>query len=195
MKSSFLICGYPRSRTMWLSKFLSVPGISVCTHEACEFAGSAGEFWDNAERYAPGDLIYGNSDSANVYVLPALLAERPMTKVLWIERDLKKVAQSMRAAGMPFEDKALLNLEMMRELHQDHIDMSVDFDNLIYGNVCHFVWEFCLPGVPWDWGRWGLYADQKICYSREHPTPEKQFHKFLGWVQRELDEIRKERHV
>src|SRR6516165_8958202 len=75
MKHTFIICGYPRSRTMWLSRFLTLDGISYCTHEATEFAGSQEQFWSNAEKYAQQCDYYGNSDSANIFVLPALLAE------------------------------------------------------------------------------------------------------------------------
>ena len=175
---------------MWLSHFLTIPGESFCGHEGTEYAGSAEEFWDNAEQCCKqtGAEIYGNSDSASIFVLPALLAARPLTRVVWIERPIVEVAKSMKAIGMPFDEKALRNLMYLRSKYAEHMDMVVGFDQLQSGLVCKQVWEFCLPGLPFDWGRWQKFNDQKIGYSKEHPMPPKNFQKFLAWVKRELDE-------
>src|SRR6267378_4396338 len=99
MKSSFLICGFPRSRSMWLSKFLTIPGVCVCTHEATEYAGSAPEFWKNALDFCSdsGAPIYGNADCANIYVLPGMLAEQPLCRTVWIARPIVEVCASMKA--------------------------------------------------------------------------------------------------
>lgn len=193
MNSTFLICSYPRSRTMWLSKFLSVEGVSVCTHEASEFAGSADEFWRNSESYANGADIYGNSDSANIFVLPALLAEKPLTRVVWVDRPITDVARSMAAISMPFTETGLRNLMSMREMYEEHFDLTVNFEDLRSGEACKVVWEFCLPGIPFDWSRWGVFQHQKLGYSKESPMPPKFFQKFLGWVQREIDELKQEK--
>jgi hypothetical protein len=177
---------------MWLSKFLSVEGRSVCTHEATEFSGSAEEFWFNADIYGSGADIYGNSDSANIYVLPSLLSERPLTRVVWIERALEEVARSMKAINMPFNQSGLDNLKMMHERNAGYFDLVVNFDVLKHPQICRMIWSFCLPGVPWDLERWKSFDQLKICYDKEHPMPEKNFDKFLAWVQRDIDESRKE---
>jgi hypothetical protein len=144
---------------MWLAHFLSVSGVSVCTHEATEFAGSATEFWQNAENTAEsfGVSIYGNSDSANIFVLPALLAERSARTLI-----------------------------AMRDAHQDHFDTVISFKSLERMDVCRWIWEYCLPGVPFDAGRWGLFHSKKIGYSAANPSPLKPYAKFLAFVQREI---------
>lgn len=192
MNSTFLICGYPRSRTMWLSKFLTVEGISVCTHEATEFAGSVDEFWRNAESYAQGMDIYGNSDSANIFVLPSLLAEKPLTRVVWVDRPITEVANSMANIGMPFNETGLRNLMTMREMYEEHFDLVVDYEELRIGDVCKMIWEFCLSGIEFDWARWGVFQHQKLGYSKENPMPPKHFQKFLDWVKRDIDELKQE---
>ena len=174
---------------MWISKFLTVEGASVCTHEASEFAGSPEEFWDNAEKYATGVDIYGNSDSANIFVIPSLLAIKPLTRVVWIDRPIDEVARSMEVVGIPFNDKALHNLMSMHDLYEDYFDLIIRFDDLKSGEVCKALWEFCLPGVPFDWGRWGLLDSQKLCYSKENPMPPKYFQRFLAWVQRDRKSV------
>ena len=189
IKDSFLICAFPRSRTMWLSQFLSVPGVSTCTHEATEFAGNAAEFWHNAECScrASGVQIYGNSDSANTFVLPALLAERPLTRVVWIARPIVEVAKSMKAAKMPFTEQSARTLIALRDAHWAHFDLMIDFKDHERMDTCRELWEFCLPMVPFDADRWGLFHSCKIGYSAAQPAPEKPYAKFLAWVRKELN--------
>jgi hypothetical protein len=43
-----------------------------------------------------------------------------------------------------------------------------------------------LPVVPFDIGRWGMFVNQRICYTKEFPPPDKQYKTFLAWVKREL---------
>lgn len=194
MKNTFLICCFPRSRSMWLSEFLTIPGVSICTHEAVEFAGDAEEFWDNAEVVSEGLEFYGNSDSANLYGLRSMLALRPMTKVVWIGRPMNEVRESMANIGMPMNDSTVWHIERLRDLCWEYMDMVIDFDSLVNAYECKRIWEFCLPGVPFDYGRWGIYTNRKIGYSKENPIPQKTFTKFLYWAKREVDELRVEGH-
>lgn len=189
---TFLICAYPRSRTFWLSQFLSMAGVSACSHEATEFAGSVAEFWSNGEKYAAGCDFYGNSDSANIYVLRALLADRPLTRVVWVDRPIEEVKISMANMGMPVTDHALGNLVEMRMLNQDCFDLVIQYRHLQFAQVCRELWEFCLPGVEFDYGRWGIFHNRRLGYSKDNPMPVKDFRKFMPWVRRELDAFREE---
>lgn len=195
MKHTFLICGWPRSRTMWLSEFLTVPGVSVCTHEATEFAENAEEFWNNGKEFSKGVEIYGNSDSANLYGLRSMLALRPMTKVVWINRPMSEVRESMIKIGMPMSDATVWHITQLRDLCWEYMDMVIDFDCLVHSHECREIWEHCLPGVPFDYERWGVYTDRKIGYSVDNPMPTKSFSKFLNWAKREVDELRLEGRV
>jgi hypothetical protein len=183
---TFLICGFPRSRTLWLSHFLSVLPTSICQHEATEFAGNALEFWANGEKL--GCEYYGNSDSANVFVLPSLLAERPLTRTLWIERQIVEVAQSMKAAGMPFTEASARTLMRLRDQNAEYFDFCIPYRELEAMDTCQMLWEHCLPGVPFNVERWHIYHSKKICYSLRNPWPVKNYQKFLPWVQAELAE-------
>lgn len=195
MKHTFLICGFPRSRTMWLSQFLTIPGISVCTHEATEFAANAEEFWGNAELFTKGAEIYGNSDSANLYGLRSMLALRPMTKVIWINRPMNEVRESMAKIGMPMNPSTIFHITKLRDLCWEYMDDVINFDCLVNAYECRRIWEQCLPGVPFDYGRWGIYNNRNIGYSVDNPMPQKSFSKFLGWAKREVDELRLEGHL
>ena len=187
MKDTFLICGFPRSRTLWLSHFLSLPRVSHCTHEATEFAGSPQEFWRNAERLSERfhTPIYGNSDSANIFVLPSLLAERPLTRTVWIARPIVEVCASRKAAGLEFTEHAARTLMGLRDEHGVHLDLTIDFHALNSMETCKALWEFVLPGVAFDVGRWGQYADRKIAYGRVNLPPVQESEKFLSWIKDE----------
>jgi hypothetical protein len=184
--NSFLICSFPRSRTLWLSYFLSVPEVCVCTHEATEYASSAQEFWSNADKFALGREFFGNSDSANILVLPSLLAERPLTKVVWVERPIGEVSESLIRAKIPFGDGWDRLLSERRDRYAEYFDLIMDYSELDTMDGCRKIWEFCLPGIQFDYGRWGRYNAKKICYSADNPYPEKSYEKLLIWLQAEL---------
>ena len=190
MNSSFLICSFPRSRTLWLSKFLTIPGVAVCTHEATEYAGSAAEFWKNAEDFCSdsGAPVYGNSDCASIYVLPAMLAQRPLTRTVWVARPIQEVCASLKAAGMGFDENTARTLMSLRDEYLVHVDMVIDYYALNTMAGCQALWEFVLPDVPFDVGRWGQFAGRKIAYTASNPQAPRKTDKFLGWVTEELSQ-------
>jgi hypothetical protein len=187
MKDTFLICSLPRSRTLWFSRFLSIPGESVCTHEACEFAASAKEFWANAEQFCKdaGVEIYGNSDSANLFVLPALLAERPLTKVIWVDRPQSEVIASMQVNNIPHDLKSIDMMRRLRDLYVECFDLVVPYHRLGLMELCRRIWEVLMPSVKFDLDRWNEYNKRRIAYGTDNPFPTKDYAKFLEWAQHE----------
>jgi hypothetical protein len=155
-------------------------------HEATEFASNAQEFWSNADCYSCGREFYGNSDSANILVLPSLLAERPLTRVVWIERPITEVRQSLIRAKIPFCGAWDRVLTDKRDRYAEYFDLIMDYRDLETMDGCRKLWEFCLPGAQFDYGRWGQYHPKKICYSADNPYPEKSYEKLLVWLKAEL---------
>jgi hypothetical protein len=190
MENTFLICSLPRSRSLWFSHFLTVPGASVCTHEASEFAASTKEFWSNAQHFCSdaGVKIYGNSDSASLFVLPALLAERPLTRVIWIDRPQNEVIASMRANNIPHDFQSVSMMIRLRDIYRDYFDLVVAYDQLQHLNMMKVIWQVAMPDVPFDPIRWIKFERQRIAYGPSNPMPEKDYTKFFEWVQRELSE-------
>jgi hypothetical protein len=172
-----------------LSHFLSVPGVSVCMHEATEFASNSQEFWSNAEQFVLGREFFGNSDSANILVLPSILAERPLTRVVWIERPIAEIRKSLTRAKIPFREGWDRVLTEKRDSYADYFDLSMDYRELDTMAGCRKIWEICLPGVQFDYGRWGQYSAKKICYSADNPYPEKSYEKLLNWIWTETQRI------
>jgi hypothetical protein len=189
MENTFLICGLPRSRTLWFSHFLSVPDVSVCTHEACEFAASAAEFWHNATCFSSdaGVPVYGDSDSATLFVLPALLAERPLTRVVWIDRRPDEVIASMAAAKIPHDLRSVQMMCRLRDAYKECFDCVVPYHHLVHMAVCRDVWQLVMPPeIPFDLARWKEFNYRRIAYGKDHPFPAKDYAKFYNWVALEL---------
>jgi hypothetical protein len=157
-------------------------------------AASAEEFWQNGEHFSKGVDIYGNSDSANLYGLRSMLALRPLTKVVWINRPMTEVRESMARIGMPMTETTIWHITQLRDLCWPYMDLCINFDCLVNAYECRQIWEFCLPEVPFDHGRWGMFTHRKIGYSEDNPMPQKSFAKFLNWAKREVDELRMEGH-
>jgi hypothetical protein len=183
---TFLICAYPRSRTLWLANFFSVPSVSFCEHEATQWAGSSEDFWARADTCpAP---VYGNSDSANILVLPALLARRPLTKVVWIERPMSQVALSMRKAGFPFTQAGAEMLSAHKERYRNLFDLELDFRELGRFEIISALWNFLLPGQPFDCGRWGQLEAAPLALSwADYQTTPRQVEGFLRFLSNEGD--------
>jgi hypothetical protein len=162
MNSTFLLCGYPRSRTQWLANFFSMPGVCECEHEATQYAGSSQEFWERADDICR-EPVYGNSDSGNILVLPALLAARPLTKVVWVERPIVEVARSLHQAGFPCTEASMRLLLNHRDAYRELFDLVVDFHQLGQLAVIQILWHFLLGSdVPFDCGRWGILEGRRL---------------------------------
>jgi hypothetical protein len=101
VKHSFLVCGLPRSRLLWLSRFFTVPHQSVCLCDGSLRATGAESFWQVAEDLCQerGVRIFGNSEILNLPLLPSLLAARPMTRVVWIHRPMIDSINAAEAVG------------------------------------------------------------------------------------------------
>jgi hypothetical protein len=98
MKATFLLCGLPRSRLLWLSRFFSAPHCSICLCDGLARATNAESFWEMAEAVCQERRvrIFGNSEILNLPLLQALLAVRPMTKVVFIHRPMMDSINSIR---------------------------------------------------------------------------------------------------
>src|SRR5215475_1888932 len=181
MDSAFLICGYPRSRTFWLANFFSIGGLCKCEHEALQYSSSSQEFWERAEQTCQ-EPIYGNSDSAAIFVLPALLARRPLTKVVWVDRPMPEVERSLHAAGFPFNKEAAALLQAYRDKHRDLFDLVVSFEKLGSLAVIQTLWRFLLGEALFDYGRWGLLERTKLAHTYEDYTKHPRGTKFLEFI-------------
>lgn len=88
--SEFLILGYPRSGTAWLSSVLTF-GRMYCYHELlfrCSY--DMNEYSSMLKNHD----VCGNSDSGGLLFYEKILENNPSTKIIVIERDKKEVIDS-----------------------------------------------------------------------------------------------------
>ena len=152
---SFVVFAMPRSRTFWLSRFLSY-GPFLCGHDelrhcrsmddirswfaqpsvgTCETAASP--FWRLLERVAPG------------------------ARVVTLRRPVPAIAASLARAGLVFDDAVMVRLLERIERKLDQIEarlpdvLALTYDDLAAEANCARVFEHCLqmPHDPEWWQR------------------------------------------
>jgi hypothetical protein len=164
MQSSFLLCGLPRSRLYWLSRFLTVLHQSVCLCDGLCRATSAQSFWEMAEAVCQerGVRIFGNSEILNLPLLPSLLAARPMTKVVWIHRPMLDSIKAAEAAGYHIPVQIWQAMAAHLTEYLEHVDWIVPFDLLDHESTMRMLWEKVLPGLEWNQRRWQAFTRKRI---------------------------------
>jgi GNAT superfamily N-acetyltransferase len=151
--SMFVILALPRSRTTWLSRFLTY-GDWTCNHEEIRhFRGL-----DDIKSWFSQDMI-GSAETAGAPWWRLLLKYRPDCKVAVIRRDPVEVADSLMAIG-GFNRQALITQMKKLDAKLDQIEhripnvLSVGYHNMNEAN-CARIFEHCLPYAH-DHGWWEI---------------------------------------
>jgi hypothetical protein len=135
----YLITGYPRSRTAWLSNFMTY-GPSFCFHELGASAHPC-SFPDILNKmrvpYA------GVCDSRALLYQEIFMEDFPEAKVVIIERKREEVVKSMDALGFDFEEASWAYERQIRRMEQ-YQPLRMPFEELDAGAI----WNFCVPGFP-----------------------------------------------
>lgn len=151
--------GLPRSRTDWLSKFLTY-GDHVCGHEELRHCRSL----DDVKAW----LGMGNAGSAETSAAPwwrLLTRTVPGVKIVVVRRPVAEVVDSLAAFGL---DRAVME-PLMRKLDAKLAQvvkrvpdvLEVTFDSLNDEATCKAVFEHCLP-YEFDRLHWAKLAGQNI---------------------------------
>jgi hypothetical protein len=117
-----------------------------------------------------------------------MLAEDPLCRTVWIARPIQEVCASMKAAKMPFDEPTARSLIALRDEYKEHLDFVISYESLNTMSGCRALWEFVLPGVPFDVGRWGVFSGQRIAYTANNPPGPRQIDKFMGWFREEMSQ-------
>jgi hypothetical protein len=148
--STFLVLGLPSDHLIRLSSILSMPKVCHCELGAVAQVGSAREFWERASAVTLANQcrVYGDCDPAVILMLPSLLAQRPLTKVVWIDVSVAEARASLRKRGCPTmrAEVAAWLLKVARR-YEDLFDLVIDGNRLWEPEVGAELWELCLPGV------------------------------------------------
>lgn len=160
---TFLITGYPRSRTAWLSNFLTY-GPSFCFHEpgTQKSVESFPKFFGQV-----GTEFVGVSEARAVIYFPRYMELFPDTKVVVIRRNKDDVIKSLKKYNFDFVPD--FYDEKLAEIAKHGIE--VDFEPMPLVDI----WKHCLPGVPMNWIRTRML--ERCCvqltpfYVEMHRTP------------------------
>ena len=156
---TFIVMGLPRSRTAWLSKFLTY-GEHICGHDELRHMRSIEDVkaWLSMPRMG----------SAETSVAPwwrTLLRLAPEVRVVVVRRPVAEVVESLAAFGF---DRAVME-PLMRKLDAKLTQvvkrvpgvLEVTFDALNKEETCKAVFEHCLP-YKFDRAHWQRLAGQNV---------------------------------
>lgn len=157
----FFIIGLPRSRTAWLSVFLS-SGPSTCFHEAvgsCSPQNVLHDLKAVLQSNAHPHRFTGDSDSALPLFWPRLSDVFPRARYVFVDRPFNEAFASHRKAFPCFDEERVKfafdgicrGIEAMKQDVEDSI--TVNYDQLDEPHICNYIWEFCVPGAPFDFER------------------------------------------
>lgn len=162
----FLVYALPRSRTAWLSKFLSYRGVA-CGHEFFAFMRSIEEV---VSFFARGDA--GSAETAAAPGWRVLHHHIPSLNAVVIRRPVDEVVPAIIASaqGYATHDEARLRANMLR-VERDLVAISgrpgtlmVDFADLAREDACAAIFEKCL-GTPFDRGWYLGWRDFNVQQS------------------------------
>lgn len=149
MDSPFIVFGLPRSRTYWLSRFLSF-GDYECSHEQVRFIRSM----DDVRAWLSQDCT-GTAETAAAPWWRLVRHFRPDIRVLVVRRAIDDVVESLMRLdmrGVCQFDRPRLRSQLARlDRYLDVIEhkmgnvLSVEFDDLGDEQVCAHAFEHCLP--------------------------------------------------
>lgn len=161
MRPPFVIFSLPRSRTHWLSAYLSYGGWH-CGHDEVRHSRSL----DDVRSWLSQPLVGSVETAAAPFwrLLPTLC---PEARVVVVRRPVDEVAQSLIAAGVAGEPDALAAALRRYDRKLEQIErrlvgvLSVRFADLADEATCAQVFEHCL-GLPHDHDWWQRLAAVNI---------------------------------
>lgn len=151
-----------RSRTMWLSAFLSY-GVCACNFESIAKVASFQEVMKMLS--IPG---MGAAETMSAPAWPLLLTAAPQLRVVVVRRPTEEILASLVKAT---DGKLELDLPVLRrligyieraleKLSAQPQTLTVDFHDLAREETCKAVFEHCLP-YKFDAG-WWKYMNEKV---------------------------------
>jgi len=151
--SPFLVLALPRCRTAWLARFLSY-GPWTCSHEEARHLRSMEDV--NSWLSLP---FVGTVETAVAPFWRIFTQTRPSVRIVVIRRPIGEVVESLLRAGAQVSRDSLISLVTRLDAKLVQVTrrlvgvLSVRYDELGDIETCRRVFEFCLPGVPFD-QRW-----------------------------------------
>ncbi len=151
---SFLILALPRSRTYWLSNYLSYPP-HQCGHDVILECNSLKEYIDKLNSVTGSIEQLGSA-------WPAILRLLPGTKIVVVRRPVQEIYQSLIKVGIAIPLEELYRLDDQLEQCSYHPGVkSISFYDLNEPAYCKWLFEYCLD-CKWDQDWYTRLATQNL---------------------------------
>lgn len=150
MTYPFIIYALPRSRTFWLSKFLSC-GTWKCGHEELRHIRGLDDV-----KSLLNIQFYGSAETAGAPWWRLIHAMRPDIKTVVIRRPVADVMASLIATGIAFDVPKLTRHMHRLNSKLDQIEsrvpgvLSVPYADLEHESTCALIFEHCTGMLPPD---------------------------------------------
>lgn len=163
----FLVMGLPRSRTAWLSKFLTY-GPWVCGHDQIRYFRSL----EDIKSWLSQPFIGSAETIAPLYwrLIPRFMADG---RVLIIRRPVAEVVESILKQGLVGIDRPKLLTNMLRmDAKLDQAEqrlpncISINFDELDDQEICKIAFEHCV-GLPFNMAWWNYWGQINVQVSMD----------------------------
>ena len=145
MTQPFIVFSLPRSRSTWLSLFLSYDGREI-GHDIGADCATVADFFTLL-----GD---GTCETGAAFAWPVIRRLNPHIKFAVVRRDPYEVNASLERFGITGQ---LIEMQKRSDLLEDIADLpgtlTVTHEDLAKPNVCGALFEHCL-GEPFDHGWW-----------------------------------------
>lgn len=157
----FIVLGLPRSRTFWLSRFLTYRDWT-CSHEEARHVRGL----DDVRSF----LSQGNTGAVETTAAPfwrLLLSVRPDIRIATVRRPVQDVVRSLLKLNLPFDASKLTDAMTKLDQKLDQAEaripgvLSVNYSDLSTEEGCRRIWEHCLP-YDWDRHRWYLLERKNL---------------------------------
>jgi hypothetical protein len=172
----FVIFALPRSRTYWLSRFLSYGGW-FCAHEQCNHVRG----FDDVQSWLSMPFTGTVETTGSPYWRTAIRLRRDI-KIATIRRPISEVFQSLKRIPAPWSSPLLRAQLLHLNCKLDQIEArcanvkSVPFALLKHETTCADLFEFLLP-YKHDHNRWYLMDQSNLQIDVLHQLRETQAHR------------------
>lgn len=154
---TFFIASLPRTRTAWLANLLTYER-SFCFHEVLKLARTPKAirvlFEGTRKDYV------GDSDSGLPFFIDELMTEFPRSRLVVVERDPELVVRSLErvfsGTGANFREVVEKTTAAIARMKARYETLTVGFEELSDPKVCQKIWDYCVPGLPFDGTRWQM---------------------------------------
>jgi hypothetical protein len=157
----FIVFTLPRSRTFWLSRFLTYGGWT-CSHDEARHVRGV----DDVTAWLSQDMV-GSVETGAAPFWRLLLHTRPDVRIAVIRRPVAEVSASLLATGVQFDRPALARQLAKLDRKLDHAErnapnvLSVSYADLCQERACARLFEHCL-GLAHDHDWWARLAPMNL---------------------------------